>query len=129
MRYHHDHADATQRANAPGLPAARTALVTAALLALLAAPATAAADTLLLQQNVPGNTAGTPFLLLDRGWISHVTVQKDTSLTHRVTIRIATEPPVELALTCNDEAITRQLLEALRRGATATLDVTGRCRL
>lgn len=87
------------------------------------------ADTLLLQQNIPGNTAGTPFLLIDRTRISQVMVRKDTGLTHQVTIRLATEPPVEIALSCNDEAITRQLLEALRRGAAATLDVTGRCRL
>jgi hypothetical protein len=95
---------------------------------LLGSP-TARADTLLLQQNLPGDVAGTPFLLVDRSRISQVTVSKDTSLSHRLTIRLATEPPVELALTCNDEAITRQVLDALRRGGVATLDITGRCRL
>jgi hypothetical protein len=100
-----------------------------ALALLGAAVSSARADTLLLQHNVPGNVAGTPFLLLDRSRISHVTATKDDSLVHKVTIRLATEPPVEIALTCNDEAITRQVLEALRRGAVATLDITGRCRL
>ena len=95
----------------------------------LVAPTAAQADMLLLQQNVPGNVAGTPFLLVDRGRISHVTVRKDESLAHKITIRLATEPPVELSLTCNDEAITRQLMDALRRGGVATLDITGRCRL
>lgn len=110
----------------PSLPSLLAGL-TVALAA--AAPGWAMADTLLLQQTVPANVAGTPFLLVDRSRISHVRVEKDTSLTHRVTIRLATEPPVEVQLTCNDEAITRQLLEALRRGGVATLDVTGRCRL
>jgi hypothetical protein len=97
--------------------------------ALLAGQATAQADTLLLQQNLPGDVAGTPFLLVDRSRISQVTVTKDTSLVHRLTIRLATEPPVEIGLSCNDEAITRQVLDALRRGGVATLDITGRCRL
>ena len=105
----------------------RTLLV--ALMLLGIGVSSALADTVLLQQNVPGNAAGTPFLLLDRGRVSHVTVTKDTSLEHRVTIRLATEPPVELSLTCNDEAITRQVLDALRFGGVATLDITGRCRL
>lgn len=83
----------------------------------------------MLQQNLPGDVAGTPFLLVDRNRISHVTVSKDTSLMHRVTIRLATEPPVEIGLTCNDEAITRQVLDALRAGGIAALDITGRCRL
>lgn len=96
---------------------------------LLAAPTVGRADTLLLQQNIPGDVAGTPFLLVDRGRISHVTVTKDTGLSHRVTLKLATEPPIELSLTCNDEAITRQVLDALRFGGVATLDITGRCRL
>ena len=100
-----------------------------ALLSLVAGVTSVRADTLLLQQIVPGNVAGAPFLLVDRGRISHVTVSKDTSLAHKLTIRLATEPPVELALTCNDEAITRQVLDALRLGGVATLDITGRCRL
>ena len=100
-----------------------------ALVLLGAGAAGARADTLLLQHNVPGNVAGTPFLLLDRSRISHVSVTKDDSLVHTVTIRLATEPPVEIGLTCNDEAITRQVLDALRRGGVATLDITGRCRL
>jgi hypothetical protein len=97
--------------------------------ALVAGAATAQADTLLLQQNLPGDVDGTPFLLVDRSRISHVTVTKETSLAHRLTIRLATEPPVEISLTCSDEAITRQVLDALRRGGVATLDITGRCRL
>jgi hypothetical protein len=100
-----------------------------ALMVLGVGASNALADTVLLQQNVPGNVAGTPFLLVDRGRVSHVTVTKDASLEHRVTIRLATEPPVELRLTCNDEAITRQVLDALRLGGVATLDITGRCRL
>jgi hypothetical protein len=108
--------------------AAATALLAVAV-AVLGQPAAAQGDMLLLQQNVPGNVAGTPFLLIDRGRISHVTVRKDESLAHKVTIRLATEPPVELSLTCNDEAITRQLMDALRRGGVATLDITGRCKL
>ncbi len=95
----------------------------------LGAAATVRADALLLQQNLPGDMAGTPFLLVDRSRISHVGVTKDTSLNHRLTIRLATEPPVELSLSCNDEAITRQVLDALRSGGVATLDITGRCRL
>lgn len=124
MKYHHDPARATRRGSATRalLPGLATALAFMAATPVLA-------DTLLLQQNIPGNTAGTPFLLIDRTRISQVMVRKDTGLTHQVTIRLATEPPVEIALSCNDEAITRQLLEALRRGAAATLDVTGRCRL
>jgi hypothetical protein len=108
--------------------AAATALLAVAV-AILGQPAVAQGDMLLLQQNVPGNVAGTPFLLIDRGRISHVTVRKDESLVHKVTIRLATEPPVELSLSCNDEAITRQLMDALRRGGVATLDITGRCKL
>ncbi len=104
-------------------------LLVVVLMVLGAGASSARADTLLLQQMVPGDVAGTPFLLVDRGRISHVTVTKDTSLSHRVTIRLATEPPVEIGLTCNDEAITRQVLDALRRGGIATLDLTGRCRL
>lgn len=87
------------------------------------------ADTLLLQQVLPAGTAGAPFLLLDRTRISHVAVSKDTGQEHRLTVHLATEPPAELSFTCNDEAITRQVLDSLRRGAAATLDVTGRCRL
>jgi|GEM_PF-1881420 len=103
-------------------------------LALLAAAGAvpvgpAAADTLLLQQNLPGDAGGTPFLLIERSRISHVTVTKDTRLVHRLTIRLATEPPVEIGLSCNDEAITRQVLDALRQGGVPTLDITGRCRL
>lgn len=105
----------------------RTLLVALMLLGIGASAVLA--DTVLLQQSVPGNVAGTPFLLVDRGRVSHVTVTKDTSLEHRVTIRLATEPPVELSLTCNDEAITRQVLDSLRLGGVATLDITGRCRL
>lgn len=97
--------------------------------AALIGSAAAQADTLLLQQMLPGDVAGTPFVLVDRSRISQVTVSKDTSLSHRLTIRLATEPPVEISLTCNDEAITRQVLDALRRGGVATLDITGRCRL
>ena len=100
-----------------------------ALMVLGAGASSAAADTLLLQQNLPGDVAGTPFVLVDRNRISHVSVTKDASLAHRLTIRLATEPPVEIGLTCNDEAITRQVLDALRRGGVATLDITGRCRL
>ncbi len=97
--------------------------------ALLAGTATARADTLLLQQSLPVDVAGTSFILVDRSWISHVMVSKDEGPSHRLTIRLASEPPVDLQLTCNDEAITRQVLDALRRGGAATLDVTGRCRL
>jgi len=89
----------------------------------------AAADTLLLQQNLPGDVDGTPFLLIERSRISHVTVTKDENLVHRLTIRLATDPPVEIRLGCNDEAITRQVLDALRQGGVPTLDITGRCRL
>jgi hypothetical protein len=111
------------------MPRAGLAGVLGLAAALVAAAATAQADTLLLQQNLPGDVGGTPFLLVDRSRISHVTVTKETSLVHRLTIRLATEPPVEIGLTCNDEAITRQVLDALRRGGVATLDITGRCRL
>jgi len=108
--------------------AAVGAFVAAAV--LVGSPAVVArADTLLLQQMVPGDVAGTPFLLIERSRISHVTVTKDKSLVHRLTIRLATDPPVEIGLSCNDEAVTRQVLDALRRGGVATLDVTGRCRL
>lgn len=89
----------------------------------------AQADMVLLQQSLPGDAAGNPFLLVDRSRISHVTVTKEASLAHHLTIHLATEPPVEIELTCNDEAITRQVLDALRRGALTTLDLTGRCRL
>lgn len=97
--------------------------------ALVGSTAAARADTVLLQQMIPGDAAGTPFLLIERSRISHVTVTKDQSLVHRLTIRLATDPPVEIGLSCNDEAGTRQVLEALRRGGVATLDITGRCRL
>lgn len=97
--------------------------------AIVAGVGTAQADTLLLQQNLPGDVGGTPFLLVDRSRISHVTVTKETSLVHHLSIRLATEPPIEISLTCNDEAITRQVLDALRQGGVATLDITGRCRL
>lgn len=89
----------------------------------------AAADQLLLHQSLPVDEAGRSFVLVDRSRISHATAAKEGSQAHRITIRLATEPPVELVLTCNDAAITRQVLEALRQGATATLDLTGRCRL
>lgn len=89
----------------------------------------ALADSLLLQQTLPGNVAGKPFLLIDRARISHVVVSKDTSLRHQLSIRLATDPPASVELTCNDEAVTRQLLDALRQGALPTLDITGRCQL
>lgn len=100
-----------------------------ALIVLGVVASSARADSVLLQQNLPGDVAGTPFLLVDRNRIAHVTVAKAASLEHRLTIRLATEPPVELMLTCNDEAITRQVLDALRPGGVATVDITGRCRL
>lgn len=96
---------------------------------MLGGAAIVRADTLLLQQSLPGGVAGTSFLLVDRGRIGHVTARRDETLAHKVTIWLATEPPVELSLACNDEAITRQLMEALRQGGVATLDITGRCSL
>jgi len=103
--------------------------LTIAMALLVAGVSAARADSLLLQQNLPGNVAGAPFLLLERDRISHVEVEKDTSLSHRLTIHLATDPPTVISLVCNDEAITRQVLDALRRGAAPTLDITGRCRL
>lgn len=105
----------------------RSALL-AALLAIGPA-ATAMADQLLLQQILPVDQAGRAFLLVDRLRIGHVVATKESGQAHRITIHLATEPPVEIAFTCNDQAITTQVLQALRPGAIATLDVTGRCRL
>ena len=39
------------------------------------------------------------------------------------------QPPVTLSLRCIDQAAARQLVDALRPGGPALLDVTGRCRL
>lgn len=94
-------------------------------------PATTAraGDLLLLQQLVPGNQSGTVFLMLDRGRISRATATRSGTLEHTIEIRLATDPPETVTLRCNDEAITRQLLNTLRGSAESMLDVTGRCRL
>lgn len=88
-----------------------------------------AGDLLLLQQLVPGNQSGTVFLMLDRGRISRATATRSGTLEHTIEIRLATDPPETVTLRCNDEAITRQLLNTLRGSAESMLDVTGRCRL
>lgn len=88
-----------------------------------------AGDLLLLQQSIPGNQSGTVFLMLDRGRISRATATRSGALEHTIEIRLATDPPETITLRCNDEAITRQLLNALRSNAESMLDVTGRCRL
>lgn len=88
-----------------------------------------AGDLLLLQQNIPGSQSGTVFLMLDRGRISRATATRAGALEHTIEIRLATDPPETITLRCNDEAITRQLLNALRGNAESVLDVTGRCRL
>lgn len=106
----------------------RDSLLTACL--LVAAAGTAMADQLLLHQSLAVDAPGRSFLLVERGRIGYVTASKAQDQAHRITIHLATEPPVELELTCNDAAITRQVLEALRQGApTTTIDLTGRCRL
>ncbi len=88
-----------------------------------------AGDLLLLQQNIPGNQSGTVFLMVDRGRISRATATRSGALEHTIEIRLATDPPETITLRCNDEAMTRQLLNALRVNAEPMLDLTGRCRL
>jgi hypothetical protein len=105
-------------------------LLSLTLLGAVAQAGTArAGDLLLLQQLVPGNQSGTVFLMLDRGRISRATATRSGALEHTIEIRLATDPPETVTLRCNDEAITRQLLNTLRTSAESMLDVTGRCRL
>jgi hypothetical protein len=90
----------------------------------------ARADTLLLQQAVPADQAGTAFLLIDRARLVLVRARKEKGLEHTLEVTLTGEPaPVTVSLRCVDQAATRQVLDALRTPGLPLLDVTARCRL
>ncbi|MFO1036021.1 MAG: hypothetical protein U1E45_04180 [Geminicoccaceae bacterium] len=99
----------------------------AALLALLPVPALAAG--LLLQQAVPANGAGTAYLMLERDRLITVRARKEKSGAYAIEITLAADPPIVQTIRCTDPAATRQIIDALRVGGEAVLDVTGRCEL
>jgi hypothetical protein len=101
-----------------------------ALLAGLAAPpASHAADTVILQQNILPDQAGVAYLMIDRERLLFVEVTKAEGFEHTLEIALAAEPVVRISIRCIDQATARQVLDALRPGGAAVLDVSGRCRL
>jgi hypothetical protein len=104
-------------------------LAVALLAGLAAAPASHAADTVVLQQNVLPDQAGVAYLMVDRDHLLFAQVTKEEGYEHVVEAALAAEPVVRLSLRCVDQAAARQVLDALRPGGAAVLDVSGRCRL
>ena len=95
---------------------------------LTAAPAQAR-DPLLLQQALLPDEAGTAFMMIDRDQVMLVRGKKTKGIAQVVDVLLNAEPPLTLELRCIDQAAASQVIEALRRGGPATLDVSGRCRL
>lgn len=98
-------------------------------LAFLALPVPVrAGDMLLLQQTVQPEEAASAYLQIDRERIAVAEARKDKQKAFVVQITLIGQPPIVLSVRCQDQAGARQLLDALRPGALANLDVSGRCR-
>lgn len=95
---------------------------------LIAAPAQAR-DPLLLRQALLPDEAGVAFMLIDRDQVMLVRGTKAKGIAQVVEVLMAAEPTLTLELRCIDQAAASQVMEALRPGGPATLDVSGRCRL
>jgi hypothetical protein len=105
-------------------------LVAVALLAgPVAAPPSHAADPVVFQQNVLPDQTGVAYLMVNRDELLFAQVTKGEGYEHMVEVALAAEPVTRLKLRCFDQAAARQVLDALRPGGAAVLDVSGRCRL
>jgi hypothetical protein len=110
------------------LPMNRLAAV-ASVACLAASSASHAADPVVLQQAVLPDQTGLAYLAVDRDRVLFVEVRKEKGFEHTLEVALAAEPVVRLKLRCVDQAAARQVLDALRPGGAAVLDVSGRCRL
>ena len=99
-----------------------------AALAFLVSNGADAADSVLLQQTVQAEQAGRPWMMVDRAAVTSVVVEKGQDLGHRVSITFHPESRPRFIIQCNDPASSREVLDALRPGGPAFLDVTARCR-
>ena len=95
---------------------------------LAVAPAQAQ-DAVLLQQSLQPDEAGLASVLIDRHRLLLVRMKKEKGVQHVIEVVLDAQPPVTLSLRCIDQAAARQLVDALRPGGPAILDITGRCRL
>lgn len=102
---------------------------TALLISLAAAVPAWAQDAILLQQGLRPDEAGLASVLIDRHRLLLVRTKKEKGVQHVVEVTLEAQPPVTLSLRCIDQASARQLVDALRPGGPALLDLTGRCRL
>lgn len=96
---------------------------------MLAATPAQARDPLLLLQTLLPDEAGTASLLIDRDRVLLVRGQQARGATQTVEVTLTAQPPATVEIRCIDQAAARQLIDALRLGGPATLDVSGRCRL
>ena len=87
-----------------------------------------ASDMLLLQQTVQADEAAPVLLQIDRERVAVAEARKDQQKTYRVEVTLIGQPAIVLTVRCQDQGGARQLLDALRPGAMASLDVSGRCR-
>ena len=102
---------------------------TATLVWIAAAVPARAQDAILLQQSLQPDESGLASVLIDRHRLLLVRTKKEKGAQHVVEVTLDAQPPVTLSLRCIDQAAARQLVDALRPGGPALLDVTGRCRL
>ncbi len=96
---------------------------------MLAATPAQARDPLLLLQTLLPDEAGTVSLLIDRDRVLLVRGKQAKGAAQMVEVTLTAQPPVTVEIRCVDQAAARQLIDALRLGGPATLDVSGRCRL
>lgn len=96
---------------------------------MLAAAPAQARDLLLLQQTLLPDETGTASLLIDRDRILLVRGKKAKGAAQLVEVILTAQPLLTVELRCVDQAAARQLIDALRLGGPATLDVSGRCQL
>jgi hypothetical protein len=113
-------------------PAAATPVVAVLAVGLIVvafvmAKPVAAADLVVLQQSIPADRTGRPFLMLDRERISAVMVERSDAFRHRIAITMDPEREARFIITCMDEASTRLVLDALRGGGPPAVDLTQRC--
>ena len=104
-------------------------LAVASVACLAATSPSRAADTVVLQQSVLPDQTGLAYLMVDRDRVLFVEVRKAEGFEHTLEITVAAEPVVRLSPRCVDQAAARQVLDALRPGGAAVLDVSRRCRL
>jgi hypothetical protein len=104
-------------------------LAVASVACLAATSPSRAADTVVLQQSVLPDQTGLAYLMVNRDRVLFVEVRRAEGFEHTLEITLAAEPVVRLSLRCVDQAAARQVLDALRPGGAAVLDVSGRCRL